>query len=41
MPIAKYGPAVLVPFILATIGTYLVYNALVKMSVANPNRGFL
>ncbi|MFJ7667160.1 amino acid permease [Lysinibacillus sp. NPDC097195] len=39
MAIAKSGPAVLIPFILAAIGTYLVYDALVKMSVANPDKG--
>ncbi len=39
MAIAKSGPAILIPFILAAIGTYLVYDALVKMSVANPDKG--
>ncbi|MFJ5789991.1 amino acid permease [Lysinibacillus sp. NPDC093197] len=39
MAIAKSGPAVLIPFLLAAIGTYLVYDALVKMSVANPDKG--
>ncbi len=31
--------AVLIPFILAAIGTYIVYDALVNMSVANPDKG--
>ncbi len=39
MAIAKSGPAVLIPFILAAIGTYIVYDALVHMSVANPDKG--
>lgn len=39
MAIAKSGPAVLIPFILAAIGTYIVYDALVNMSVANPDKG--
>lgn len=39
MAIAKSGPAVLIPFILAAICTYIVYDALVHMSVANPDKG--
>ncbi|UDK96368.1 amino acid permease [Lysinibacillus sphaericus] len=39
MAIAKSGPAVLIPFISAAIGTYIVYDALVNMSVANPDKG--
>lgn len=39
MAITKSGPAVLIPFILAAIGTYIVYDALVNMSVANPDKG--
>ncbi|MGE7624983.1 amino acid permease [Viridibacillus sp. NPDC096237] len=37
--IEKSGPAVLIPFFLAAIGTYIVYDALVKMSIANPDKG--
>ncbi|MGE7113443.1 amino acid permease [Lysinibacillus sp. NPDC047702] len=39
MAIHKSGPAVLIPFLLAAICTYIVYDALVKMSVANPDKG--
>ncbi|QDQ02202.1 amino acid permease [Lysinibacillus fusiformis] len=39
MAIEKSGPAVLIPFLVAAIGTYLVYDALVKMSVNNPDKG--
>ncbi|MGE7091775.1 amino acid permease [Lysinibacillus sp. NPDC048646] len=39
MAIEKSGPAVLIPFLVAAIGTYLVYDALVKMSVDNPDKG--
>ncbi|GAA0426507.1 hypothetical protein GCM10008934_15390 [Virgibacillus salarius] len=37
--IQKSGPAVLIPFILAAIGTYIVYDALAKMSVEHPDKG--
>lgn len=37
--IQKSGPAVLIPFILAAIGTYIVYDALAKMSVEYPDKG--
>lgn len=37
--IKKSGPAVLIVFLLAAIGTYIVYDALVKMSVDNPDKG--
>jgi len=39
MAIHKSGPAVLIPFLLAAICTYIVYDALVKMSVDNPDKG--
>lgn len=39
MAIHKSGPAVLIPFLLAAICTYIVYEALVKMSVENPDKG--
>lgn len=39
MAIKKSGPAVSIPFLLAAIGTYIVYNALVKMSVDQPDKG--
>lgn len=39
MAIHKSGPAVLIPFLLAAICTYVVYDALVKMSVENPDKG--
>ena len=39
MAIHKSGPAVVIPFLLAAICTYIVYDALVKMSVANPDKG--
>ncbi|WP_249659900.1 amino acid permease [Lysinibacillus fusiformis] len=39
MAIHKSGPAVLIPFSLAAICTYIVYDALVKMSVENPDKG--
>ncbi|WP_374967440.1 amino acid permease [Lysinibacillus sp. RS5] len=39
MAIHKSGPAVIIPFLLAAICTYIVYDALVKMSVANPDKG--
>ena len=39
MAIKKSGPAVFIPFLLAAIGTYIVYDALVKMSVADPDKG--
>ncbi|MFC9539672.1 amino acid permease [Lysinibacillus sp. NPDC056959] len=39
MAIHKSGPAVLMPFLLAAIATYIVYDALVKMSVDNPDKG--
>ena len=39
MSIHKSGPAVIIPFLLAAICTYIVYDALVKMSVANPDKG--
>lgn len=39
MAIHKSGPAVLIPFLLAAICTYIVYDALVKMSVENPDKG--
>jgi len=39
MTIHKSGPAVLIPFLVAAICTYIVYDALVKMSVANPDKG--
>ncbi|MFJ7734727.1 amino acid permease [Lysinibacillus sp. NPDC097287] len=39
MAIKKSGPAVLVVFLLAAIGTYIVYDALVKMSVDHPDKG--
>ena len=39
MAIHKSGPAVLIPFLLAAIATYIVYDALVKMSVDNPDKG--
>ncbi len=37
--IQKSGTAVLIPFLLAQIGTYLVYDALAKMSVDHPDKG--
>ena len=37
--IQKSGTAVLIPFLLAAIGTYLVYDALAKMSVDHPDKG--
>ena len=39
MAIKKSGPAILIVFILAAIGTYIVYDALAKMSVNNPDKG--
>jgi len=39
MAIHKSGPAVVIPFLLAAIATYIVYDALVKMSVDNPDKG--
>lgn len=39
MAIHKSGPAVVIPFLLAAIATYIVYGALVKMSVDNPDKG--
>ncbi|MGE7946551.1 amino acid permease [Lysinibacillus sp. NPDC093688] len=39
MAIHKSGPAVLIPFLLAAIATYIVYDALVKMSVDNLDKG--
>jgi proline-specific permease ProY len=39
MAIKKSGPAVLVTFVLAAIGTYIVYEALAKMSVDHPDKG--
>ena len=39
MAIMKSGPAVLLAFLLAAIGTFIVYDALVKMSVDNPDKG--
>ena len=39
MAIMKSGPAVLMAFLLAAIGTYIVYDALVKMSVDDPDKG--
>ncbi|WP_375200341.1 amino acid permease [Lysinibacillus sp. RS11] len=39
MAIHKSGPAVVIPFLLAAIATYIVYDALVKMSVENPDKG--
>lgn len=39
MAIHKSGPEVLIPFLLAAICTYIVYDALVKMSVENPDKG--
>ncbi|AVK83694.1 amino acid permease [Lysinibacillus sp. B2A1] len=39
MAIHKSGPAVLIPFLVAAICTYIVYDGLVKMSVANPDKG--
>lgn len=39
MAIMKSGPAVLMAFMLAAIGTYIVYDALVKMSVDDPDKG--
>lgn len=39
MAIKKSGPAVLIAFILAAIGTYIVYDALAKMSVDDPDKG--
>jgi proline-specific permease ProY len=39
MAIHKSGSAVLIPFLLAAICTYIVYEALVKMSVENPDKG--
>lgn len=39
MTIHKSGPAVLIPFLVAAICTYIVYDGLVKMSVANPDKG--
>lgn len=37
--IEKSGPAVLISFILAAIGTYIVYDALSKMSVEHLDKG--
>lgn len=39
MAIHNSGPAALIPFLLAAICTYIVYDALVKMSVENPDKG--
>ncbi|WP_427109965.1 amino acid permease [Lysinibacillus xylanilyticus] len=39
MAIHKSGPAVVIPILLAAIATYIVYDALVKMSVDNPDKG--
>ncbi|MGE7926145.1 amino acid permease [Lysinibacillus xylanilyticus] len=39
MAIHKSGPAVVIPFLLAAIATYIVYDALVKMSVDDPDKG--
>ena len=39
MAIHKSGPAVLIPFLVAAVCTYIVYDGLVKMSVANPDKG--
>lgn len=39
MAIKKSGSAVLLAFLLAAIGTYIVYDALVKMSVDSPDKG--
>lgn len=39
MAIHKSGPAVLFPFLVAAVCTYIVYDGLVKMSVANPDKG--
>ncbi|WP_433596125.1 amino acid permease [Lysinibacillus xylanilyticus] len=39
MAIHKSGPAVVIPFLLAAVATYIVYDALVKMSVDNPDKG--
>ncbi|MFJ7887604.1 amino acid permease [Lysinibacillus xylanilyticus] len=39
MAIQKSGSAVVIPFLLAAIATYIVYDALVKMSVDNPDKG--
>ncbi|MFJ7979624.1 amino acid permease [Lysinibacillus xylanilyticus] len=39
MAIHKSGPAVVIPFLLAAIATYIVYDAFVKMSVDNPDKG--
>lgn len=37
--IQKSGTAVLIPFLLAAIGTYIVYDVLAKMSVDQPDKG--
>lgn len=37
--ITKSGPAVLILFILAAIGTYFVFDALAKMTAADPQKG--
>lgn len=37
--IQKSGTAVLIPFLLAAIGTYIVFDALTKMSVDHPDKG--
>ena len=39
MAIHKSGPAVLIPFLVAAVCTYIVYDGLVKMSVVNPDKG--
>lgn len=39
LAIKKGGTAVLIPFILAAIGTYIVYDALAKMSADHPEKG--
>ncbi|MBU8905304.1 amino acid permease [Desertibacillus haloalkaliphilus] len=37
--ISMAGPAVMLSFVLAAIGTYVVYEALAKMTVADPQKG--
>ena len=37
--ILKTGPSIIVSFILAALGTYIVSNALSKMSAQNPQKG--
>jgi L-asparagine transporter-like permease len=39
LSIEKSGPAVLIPFILAAVGTYIVYDALAEMSADHPVEG--